>query len=202
MSALNDFTILKELFKDSAVITIDKDTFSGPFNNVILEENGQTNKPTVYIKITNIPIDSVIIKVDDNFIAPDKIFKGDKGERKRADYVIVDTKNKYILCLEIKAGDCKTTDSIEKQLMGAECFIQYCQKIGQNFWAYEPFLKDYRYRFAAIINAGSIRKKPTDNRSDDTNQGNSSKRFLKLNGNNDDGYHFNRLIGEKSNRKN
>jgi hypothetical protein len=212
MSDLNDFTILQELFKDSVVIKIDEnilkskndkdDKDDNRIGNAILKENGQTDKSTVDIRITDISIHSVIIKVDDNFPAPDKIFKGGKGERKRADYVIVDTKNKYILCLEIKAGDCKTADSIENQLMGAECFIQYCQKIGQSFWMYEPFLKDYTYRFAAITNAGSINKRPTDNWSDDINQGNSAKSFLKISGNSNKGYHFNQLIGEKSNCKN
>lgn len=105
-----------------------------------------------------LPSDAIVVKID-SFSSPDNIFIGSKGERKRADYVIISEKKKCVLYIELKL----TKDNwgqIVKQLKGAECFLKYCQEIGKSFWDEKSFLTDYKHRFVSIAHT-SISKRPT-----------------------------------------
>ena len=90
-------------------------------------------------------------------------FEGQKGECRRADFVIIaNTETKrIILCIEMKAKSTTSTElKIIQQLKGVKCLISYCREIGQSFWNQQDFLNDYEYRFVSIRNI-SIPKKPT-----------------------------------------
>ena len=112
---------------------------------VILSETG-----TYSVKIYGLPHDTVVIKADD-FPAPNKIFTSEKGLRKRADFIIFarSDKKKVIICIELKKDKGRTKDIIQ-QLNGAWCCAIYCQQMGQKFYSYRDFLKNYQYRFVSI----------------------------------------------------
>ena len=156
---MSDIAILKEMIKQSATVPLVEDSYGK--KQVKLTEPAL---PNWFVTIRGMPNDDqvIIIKVDD-FTSPKAIFGGSQGECKRADFAIIaDTgKKKVILCIEMKA---KSKTSLEweiiQQLKGAQCFVAYCQKIGNEFWSAKHFLDAYVYRFVTIRNI-NIHKKPT-----------------------------------------
>ena len=102
------------------------------------------------VEITNLPPDSIVIRAE--AFKPPTVFKGSKGERRRADFVIVSNAatEKWIICIETQAGTGKDPEDVEQQLRGAQCFIGYCKCIGKSFWQSEKFLDSYQYRFISI----------------------------------------------------
>lgn len=151
---MSDLKIIDQMIKDSAKVTI-----TSNYNKTSVELT-EPQASDSSVTICGIPLDAIVVKVD-KFISPDTIFNGEKGECKRADYVIFsdDGEKKRILYIEIK----KTNDSpkdIVDQLTGAMCFVGYCKEIGKAFWKEGNFLKDYQNRFVSIGHT-SISKKPT-----------------------------------------
>ena len=112
------------------------------------------------VNITDLPQNSIVIRAE--AFKPPTVFKGSKGERRRADFVIVSNAatEKWIICIETQAGTGKDPEDVEQQLRGAQCFIGYCKCIGKSFWKSEKFLDDYQYRFVSIVNI-SIDKQTT-----------------------------------------
>jgi hypothetical protein len=117
--------------------------------NRLLEEIGQADE--------NIDTRELLLKEYDDYALPIKtnvdftrkletIIKGNRGECKRADFIIIaDTgKKQTIICIEMKAGKGGTMKDMIAQLQGAKCFVAYCREIGQSFWDYPNFLKDYK----------------------------------------------------------
>jgi hypothetical protein len=154
---MSDIAILKAMIKDIATVSLE-DHHSK--KQVTLTEPPPAN---YFVTIHGMPDDDeVIIIKADSFSSPNAIFKGDCGECKRADFVIVaDVEpKKIILCIEMKAGSGGLEKEIIQQLKGAQCFVAYCREIGQLFWNQQDFLKDYVYRFVSIRNI-SISKQPT-----------------------------------------
>ena len=102
------------------------------------------------VEITELPHHSIVIRAE--AFKPPTVFKGSKGERRRADFVIVSNMagEKWIICIETQAGTGKDPEDVEQQLRGAQCFIGYCKCIGKSFWQSEKFLDDYQYRFVSI----------------------------------------------------
>lgn len=141
---MSDIDILHQMIKDTAKIVV-----SDKSNKklVALTEPQQTK---CSVTIHGLPDDVIVIKAD-AFRSPDTVFKGTKGECKRADFVIVaDTgRKKIILCIEMKSKKGSGTE-IKKQLTGAECFALYCQGIGRKFWKQCDFLDGYAYRFVSV----------------------------------------------------
>jgi hypothetical protein len=145
---MSDIAILKEMIKETATVSIENDRYGR--NQVILKE---PKPPNYYVTIRGMPDnDNVIIINPEEFKSLDTIFKGSKGECKRADFIIIaDTrKKKVILCIEMKAGKGGTIKDISEQLRGAKCFVAYCREIGESFWDDPNFLKDYKLRFISI----------------------------------------------------
>jgi hypothetical protein len=168
---MSDIAILKKMIKETARVPLE-----GKDNKkiVILKETATVplegnNKKKVIKKEQEYSVaihgmpndDEVIIIKADTFSSPDKVFQGNNGECKRADFVIIANtdKKKVILCIEMKAGKADNTKIIQ-QLKGAQCFVAYCREIGQLFWNNPNFLKDYEYRFISIKDI-SISKKPS-----------------------------------------
>ena len=146
---MSDIAILKEMIKETATVSLEIDLNGG--NQVILKEPKYNYDITIYGMPDG---DNVIIINPEEFKSLDTIFKGNRGERKRADFIIIaDTgKKKVILCIEMKAGKGGEMKDIIEQLQGAQCFIAYCREIGKSFWDHPNFLKDYDCRFISIKN--------------------------------------------------
>ncbi|MEH2319784.1 hypothetical protein [Nostoc sp.] len=188
-NGLTDIAILKEIIKETATVLLEHDGYGK--NKVILREPPPANYD---VTIYGMPDDDEVIINADKFKSPDTVFKGNRGECKRADFVIVaDTENKkIILCIEMKGGKGGSETEIIQQLKGAQCFVAYGQKIGKEFWAQKNFLNTYVYRFVTIRNI-NIHKKPT--REKITDDHDSPERMLKISSPNY--LQFNRLIGMK-----
>ena len=157
-----------------------------------VELTDEQSKTTV--KIKGLPHDSVVIKAE-AFEGPLNIFRGSKMERRRADFVIVsneDTK-KWIVCIEIQAGNRKKATHIKAQLKGAQCFVGYCKCIGRSFWQKRNFLDNYQYRFVCMANINTDKRPTRPNRQP---LHDSPEKFLKLPGNYS--HHFNKLIWRES----
>lgn len=145
---MSDMEILSELISESARV---------PHEN----EHG---KPVIKLQedeyvslIRNIPSDAMVIKAD-KFPAPQSFFKGNQGECKRADFIIISEEKKVILYIELKDGSSENSYII-KQLKGAFCVISYCKAIGRHFWKKKTFLEDYQHRYIGMVKLG-LNKKP------------------------------------------
>jgi hypothetical protein len=161
--------ILSELFLESALIPLESE-YGKPI--IKLQETGVKGAIS-YIR--NIPSDVIVIKADD-FPAPNNFFKGDKGECKRADFIIISEEKKVILYVELKAGE-KDASHIVRQLKGASCVVTYCKEIGKQFWNQDSFLSDYAHRYVGMINL-SVSKKPSRHKSARLHD--SPETFLKI----------------------
>ena len=142
---MTDFAILDEMIQECARVSVGENEY-GKRELVLIEPQDRRSSVT----LAGIPDRVMIIKAD-TFASPDTIFKGRRGECKRADYVIIAEKpnGKFIVCIEVKAGNAPENEII-RQLAGAECFIRYCQSIGKAFWNERAFLDGYSYRFVSI----------------------------------------------------
>lgn len=149
---MSDIEILSELLLKSALISLENE-YGKPI--IKLQEEGVKGSVSC---IRNIPSDAIVIKADD-FPAPKTFFKGNKGECKRADFIIISEEKKVILYVELKAGE-KDAGHIIKQLKGASCVVAYVKEIGKKYWDQDTFLDDYAHRFVGMVNL-SISKKPS-----------------------------------------
>lgn len=156
----SDLDILRELIKDEALVTVEKDEYD---KNVLeLKEPGEGESSRYKINVCNTPEDTIAIK-SDMFPPPEKIYRGDRGERKRADYVIIakDGGKNWIIYIEMKRGSHGSARRIRQQLQGAKCFIDYCRAVGRMFWGESGFLEegDYQHRYVSVKNIG-VDKRP------------------------------------------
>ena len=161
---MSDIAILKEMINKTATVSLVNHQNK---KKVTLEEKDDkvpnNEKANYTVDILGLPDDSdvIVIKVD-AFKSPTSIFNEKNGVCKRSDFVIIaDTgTEKVIVIIEMKAGN-PERQGIIKQFKGAQCFIRYCQEIGKSFWNQDNFLKDYDYRFVAILNICKGRKTST-----------------------------------------
>ena len=144
---MNDIEILKEMLVCDAQVPLQQEGSRPPSVNL----KDKQSKGTVQIK--GLPHASIVIRAED-FEAPLTVFQGSKGERKRADFVIIsnEEQGKWIICIEIEDSNDKGGLEIIEQLKGALCFVNYCKSIGKEFWEWEEFLDDYKYRFVCMAN--------------------------------------------------
>ncbi|MBY0378710.1 MAG: hypothetical protein K2Q33_09145, partial [Gammaproteobacteria bacterium] len=154
---MNDINIFTQLIKKDAIVPIQTDKHGKHY--IQLHEPQCSDSIAI---IRNAPSDAFIIKVD-IFRSPEAIFNGSKGECKRADYVIITAEKKRILYIEIKLNSGHNWNETVQQLIGAQCFIQYCKEIVKSFWKENKFLTNYEERFIAIsgthLNKRSTRPK-------------------------------------------
>ncbi len=185
-----DIEILREMFKDSAIEPLQKK--NSQKNQLILSETGLDYK----VIIRDMPEDYEVIAIkSDKFTSPGAVFKGENGECKRSDYaIIINTeKKKVIVYIELKATTTTSArGNIIEQMNGAECFLFYCQKIGQLFWKKADFLTDYDTRFITFAKISIPKQKTRMYQNQDPGRHDRPERMLKMNF----GEHqFNRLIG-------
>ncbi len=159
---MSDIAMLKEMIKDCAIVDLE---YQKEYKRDIYLLKLTETQDNYSFVVNGMPKpDEVIVINLDEFFDVRKIFTGNKGECKRADFIIIanTTSEKVILCLEMKKGKDSNT-SIIKQLKGAKCFVSYCREIGRLFWNQPDFLQDYQYRFVSIKNI-SISKTTTSSR--------------------------------------
>ena len=182
-------SILKELVQSSACVSITSNPYGR--NIVTLVEPNQYS-----VTINGMPSsdDAIVIKID-NFPAPKSIFKGTKGECKRADFVIISKvgNKKIVIYIEIKS---KATTSqardIIRQLKGAQCVVKYAQEIGCAFWGSDP-LDGFESRYVCLRNISISKRKTRINTSSSIHD--SPERMLKINCPNN--LQFNELVGRE-----
>lgn len=148
----SDFSILRDLLKDEAtahVETLERG------RAIVLCEPGEYT-----LRITGVPDESIAFKAD-MFPAPENIFRGNRGECKRADYVVIasDGNHLWIVYVELK-GSGGSEHAIKQQLSGARCLVGYCRAIVKEFWRERRFLINCAERFVSVRNIGS-RTRPT-----------------------------------------
>lgn len=150
---VNDIEILRDMIVPAAQIPLQPGA-GKPSVELKDVESG------TIVEIKGVPHDSIVVRAE-YFRDPLFVFNGCKGERKRADFVIVSDKgtNKWIVCIETTAGD-KPAEHVTNQLRGAQCFMSYCKCIGRSFWEEENFLEGYQYRFVCMKKI-NVRKKRT-----------------------------------------
>lgn len=105
---MSDMEILSALLCESAMIPLENE-HGKPI--IKLQEIGVKGS---VVCIRNLPSDAIVIKADD-FPAPINFFKGNKGECKRTDFIIISEERKVILYVELKSGE-KDASHIVKQL--------------------------------------------------------------------------------------
>lgn len=146
-----DMDILTQLIKDSVLVQLEEE-YGKPLVKLI-----EPLAPDSSATIRNLPSDAMVIKVD-AFRSPSDVFNGRKGECKRADYVIISAEKKCIIYIELKRKK-DGWDQIVKQLIGAECFVKYCQEVGKGFWNENEFLNGYKSRFISIGHTSIAKRK-------------------------------------------
>lgn len=148
---MSDIAILQEMIKNTATVPLHGE-------KVILQESELSD---CSVTIHGMPNDDEVFVIKaDTFKSPDTVFNGGRGECKRADFIIVaNTKTKkVIICIELKKTRGAEKEIIQ-QLIGAKCFIAYCQEIGKVFWEHGGFLNSYQYRFVSIRGISLPKKK-------------------------------------------
>lgn len=112
------------------------------------------------VTVDHVPQRSIVIKLDGRLSLLD-IFKGNLGECKRADYIIVsDTGNGIVFVhLEIKREKGGTTRDACNQLRGSECFAKYLQYLGKAFGGEHEFLDGVSHRFVRVCGTRPRKRK-------------------------------------------
>jgi len=190
---MDDFTILKELIKKSATLNLDRSHQNGK-RKVTLSEPQHANASVI---IDGLPTDTIVIKAD-AFTSPTSIFKGEKSECKRADFIIISAidDQKTIICLEMKAGHGGEEHEIVNQLRGAQCLIAYIREIGRIFWNAPDFLDRYALRFVSVKKISVVKRTIRPQKMQSPSVHDRPDRMLKISG--EQNIQFNRLIGDKS----
>lgn len=189
-----DFDILQDLIKTEALASIEYE-----YNKkiIVLEEPGNQTQSAYSLKIRNVPDDIIAFKAD-AFPPPDKIFKNSKGERKRADYVVIasDDRANWIVHIEMKSGKGDPEKEVAQQLRGAQCLVAYCRAIGQEFWQEPEFLekKNYQQRFISIKNIGVAKRETLIEPK--FGQHDIPERMLKINAPANSNLQFKKLVGK------
>jgi len=151
---MSDFVILNALINDNALVALETGEY-GKLKVTLVEPKNE-EFPEYSVDIKWMPQNAIVIKIDE-FPAPKSIFKGDKGECKRADFAIIT--EKLIILIELKSGTGNNTEIIQ-QLKGAQSVIDYFRIIVKNFWNESNFLDmdKYEYRFVSIKNIDKNKK--------------------------------------------
>ena len=142
---MNDITILQAMLTNGAQVPLEQTT--GKPSVTLKDKQANTS-----VEIADIPYNSIVIKAE--LFNPPNIFTTQKGQRRRADFVIVSNvkTEKWIICIETQKRTGKDREDVEQQLRGAECFIGYCKCVGKSFWQSAKFLDSYQYRYVSIVN--------------------------------------------------
>ncbi len=153
---MSDLDILRALLRDE-ILAPASDTPRNRKALVLTEPRGQSYE----LRIIGAPYDTIAFRADE-FPSPCHVFRGNRGERKRADYVIIANEDdrSWIVYVEMKGGSDGLAGEIAAQLRGAHCLVAYCRAIGRQFWRQAGFLaaENYHEHFVSVKNVGSNKK--------------------------------------------
>ena len=189
-----DIDILRELMSDDALVMAANDHDG---RNILVLREPEAH-PAYAITIRGLPDDVLAIKAD-RFPPPS--FRGDRGERKRADFIIVAARatRNWMVYVEMKGAESGRVRSrsgaeIRQQLMGAKCLVAYCREAGRMFWRQPDFLEErnYQQRFVGVTGIG-MNKRPTRTRSGRIHD--TPERMLRIHAPAGGAIRFDRLVG-------
>ena len=177
----SDIDLLHKMISDSSICNVQS---QGRRQTLKLVETGVRQNTEYSVEIRNLPYDCIAIK-SDHFKPSSDFFTREKGQRKRADYVVVakySGKN-WIIFIELKKGK-GDRSAIVQQLKGSQCLMEYCRALGREFWNQKSFLnyEKYHKRFVSI-RCVSIAKSRTGQRRQKNQLHDSPENMLKLIGN-------------------
>ncbi|MEO5357244.1 MAG: hypothetical protein H7844_08095 [Nitrospirae bacterium YQR-1] len=125
----------------------------------VLKESGTETK-LKKVEISDIPENSVLIKLD-GYEEPKTLFKSNKGQLKRCDYVLLTRVGNQGIMLFIEMKSQRFSDKdIEKQFKGALCVMDYCNAVLNRFHNKEDILSLFEKRFIVFYTL-PIPKRPT-----------------------------------------
>lgn len=110
------------------------------------------------VRIRDVPPDVLAVKAD-LFPQPRGVFRGSKGECKRADYIVISEDANTIIFVELKLTGAQH-NHVTQQLKGAHCLLHYCEEIVFRFWGVPNFLSGCKKRYVHIVKS-SLHKRPT-----------------------------------------
>ncbi len=162
----DDLVTLHALFRPDALVPVEDDLHQKKKGKkkkqIILTELANSTHSGYSVTIHDVPENSIVIKTD-KFPPPKSVFKNEKAECRRADFVVIAHTDKYnwIVYIELKKGKGGLEEGIISQLQGSQCLIGYCREIGRIFWQHDDFLQaaNYQARFVSIQDI-SINKQP------------------------------------------
>lgn len=185
---MNDIEILQEMLDSSAQVPLQKKSGKPPS----VQLTDVQAKATVEIR--GLPHESIVIRAEE-FSDSLSVFSGLRGERRRADFVIVSlNEKKWIIYIETQLSDYKEHKVIVQQLKGALCFVNYCKCIGKEFWSEREFLDDYEFRFVSMVHTSMDKRSTSPNRAR-TPVHTRPERYLRISGRS---HHFHRLTDRVS----
>lgn len=125
-----------------------------------LKERGADAKMKT-VRIFDVPDNSILVNLD-RYDQPKTLFKNDRGQRKRCDYVLLTTFNNqlYMLFIEMKSSTAPKLE-IQRQFKGAECVMDYCNAALNRFHDQNNLLNSFRKRFVVFYKPRSIAKRTT-----------------------------------------
>ncbi len=152
---MNSLDALKELL----VPTILKDFVNIHGKTCARLKENSPNAKLKQIDIFGVPTNSILIKLDE-YAQPSTLFKNDKGQRKRCDYVLFfQIHNQGIaLFIELKSNKVKNSEII-RQFKGAECILDYCNATLKRFHNHDTLLKNYSKRFVVFYKPRIAKKR-------------------------------------------
>ncbi len=177
--------LLQKIISEDAVVPLNQDRKS-----VDLSENETT------FTIRNLPTDSIAIKAD-KFPAPIGFFKGNVGENRRADFIIISeasTEKRWVVYIEMKGEAKPDNKRIITQLKGAQCVIAYCRSVAEKFHGKTKFLDEKQYQ-SRFISIKSISVPKTPNTDSSARVHDCPRRMLKLKY--QKRFQFSRLVGNQ-----
>jgi len=152
---MSEMGILQSLFNESALVALE--THYGTKTKVSLREPTASDSA---IQIMNLPSDTLVIDLDTNF-ANDRLFSGSRDCCKRADFMLISSKKKCVLFIEMKRNNPSTKKMIINQLRGSFCVYKYCSSVVEEFFE-ETFLAAYQVRFVAVLHTVMNKRKTVD----------------------------------------
>ncbi len=151
-----DIEILAELLEES--LFVEKSNKSGK-QYYVLKEKGEDAK-LKHVELLDIHENSILLNIDE-VDPPNSLFKWDRGQRRRCDYILIfhHKITKYIIYIELKSTDF-SKQKIEQQFKGAQCLIDYCSSVLKRFHECENLFDQYEERFVLFYHY-SGKKRPT-----------------------------------------
>ena len=138
-----------------------------PNARVPLEPNYDRHKVTLtepacadaQATIFNVPERAIVVRLDES-LTLQRVFRGDLGECKRSDFLILAERGPslVIVHVEMKRAGGKHAEVV-RQLEGSRCFVLYMQALGKAFSSHKTFLDDARHRFVSIRHARPQKRK-------------------------------------------